>query len=396
MSETISSSDAESLPEANPAETVVDSARARKSSAAFVAAFMIVVGGAYVINVLGNPYDIFPFGSRGSTNERAWKARRLAALVEDHTPPTVLILGSSRMLQMNPAQVRQITGEPTFNFAIRGGDLLEYDAFFRYAISIGVVPKMIILAVDEQMFMPGEANRMRLIGDLRLFRAVRLKDRLAIGFSILKKMDLRGTARSVMALLSKQRPPTSNRFVSLTDFGLFLEDGFLISKRIRRVQDGTFNLEQRIAEQVADKRKKSQRMWNGEPRIASNELRHLLDLFDAAKELGVQVYVLTPPNHPALEDSDFGEERRLFLPELRERLRQETAARGFVYRDFSDLRSFGGDESGFWDGIHQTPSNMRKMTNTLFGRSPDAGVDELTGEVERLEQAEEKWGFKLK
>jgi hypothetical protein len=375
---------------------VADSAHQRRLSATFLAAFLVVVVSAYIVNVLGNPYSIFPFGSRGSINERIWKARRLAQLAAENQAPKVLILGSSRMKQLNPVQVRQITGEPTFNFAVNGGDVLELNAFFRYAISIGVVPNMLIVAIDEQMFLSSGENRMRLMGDFRLFEAVPLSDRLAIGLSILKKLDLRGTVRSVRALLTEEGRPFSNRSVLMTASGLIQEDGYLLSTYSRHLRNGTLDLNGRIAGQVQEKGNKSRSrlpLSNGISQIPPNEWRHLIDLFDTAHTLGIQVYVLTPPNHPAMEDSGFGEERRRYLPEIRKRVSEEAAARGFVYRDFSDFESFSGDENGFWDGIHQSPANLQKMTNALFGRHPDAGLDQLPDEVELLEQQEKKWGI---
>lgn len=237
---------------------------------------------------------------------------------------------------------------------------------------------------------------MRLLGEWGLFRTIPLQDRLGIGLSILKRLDLRGTYRSLRELLVPQTEPLSNSEVTLSQMGIFLEDGYLVKTQARQWRDGTFDVAGRIAKQIRENPIPVAASRAEEPAgLPAAEWRHLLELLDEAQRLGVKVYLLTPPNHPALDDSRFGDERRRLFPELRRRLAEEAAARGFVYRDFSDFRVFGGEERGFWDGIHQAPENMQKMTNALFGRPPETDLDKLPNEIDLLESAEKKWGFRF-
>ncbi len=78
------------------------------------------------------------------------------------------------------------------------------------------------------------------------------------------------------------------------------------------------------------------------------------------------------PMHPEFE-------RQIVTPELAEAreeldrvLRRNCDELGAAYFDFRDLHAFGGDAEEFVDGTHQTPVNLRRMTNVLFGREPQA------------------------
>lgn len=237
---------------------------------------------------------------------------------------------------------------------------------------------------------------MRLMGEWGLFRTIPLRDRLDIGLSILKRLDLRGTSRSLRELLAPQTEPLTNSEVTLSQMGIFLEDGYLVKKQARQWRDGTFDVAGRIAKQIQENPISAAISSAEKPAVLpASEWKHLLELLDEAQRLGVQVYLLTPPNHPALDNSRFGDERRRLFPELRSRLTEEAASRGFVYHDFSDFRVFGGEERGFWDGIHQAPENMQKMTNALFGRPPETDLDKIPNEVDLLERAEKKWNFRF-
>jgi hypothetical protein len=61
------------------------------------------------------------------------------------------------------------------------------------------------------------------------------------------------------------------------------------------------------------------------------------------------------------------------------------AERGFRYRDFTSLDSFGGSADEFWDGAHQTPENLRRMINTLFDLPPAQVVAKVPNDFQILE-----------
>ena len=120
--------------------------------AGLVGMLLVVFG----INFLGNANSVMPSPYRMPASELAWKTRRLEEMIQTEGPPQILILGSSRSLQMKPALIRAITGKKTFNYSLSAGKILDSLAQLRYAIKIGAKPEMLILNIDEYRLLDGK------------------------------------------------------------------------------------------------------------------------------------------------------------------------------------------------------------------------------------------------
>lgn len=90
------------------------------------------------------------------------------------------------------------------------------------------------------------------------------------------------------------------------------------------------------------------------------------EFLDICVENGIKVYAFEPPMHdsvwPVISDDKFNE---VYEEGIRYLDRTVTEAGG-VFRDFSHVESFGGDPDGFYDSVHQRPSNLDKMIRELF------------------------------
>lgn len=346
----------------------------------FVATVVVTIVGAVAINILGNAGDLFPSMFRPALSDRAWKARRLATIVRTEAPPKVLILGSSRVMQMRPDYVGAITGKKVFNNAVTGGNLLDCLVQFRYALRIGAKPDLVIMNVDEGM-LQGDVTQanLRLCGHAGLFQEIPPEEKPAMIRSLFQGLNLELTRKSLGALL-RPASDADGPFFRYSNF-VILPDGYRFNPRraIAR-ENGDYDLQTEILRDLEDARVR-QSGNAAKPCLSPKLLGCLRQLLAQAKAEGIAVRVITTPQHPSVADSVQGRLRNRLLEELRQRIRDECGRFGFTYHDFSDLASFGGDPNEFWDAMHQTPVNLQRMTNVLFGIEPTKTVVPLVADT---------------
>jgi hypothetical protein len=336
----------------------------------FVIALMGCLGAALAINVLGNGTNLFPSPFfPASTCIRAWKARHLAQLAQKGEAPRVLVMGSSRVFALEERDVQAITGLTTFNFGVSVGCPVDFIAQLRFAVDVGVAPKIVVLGVDELSFGENpEADHydMQLVTDDRLFHQLALRDRIPILAQAMKTVSLSSTIQSSRNLWHRLRsdgflmnatePPDS----ALEGARPADWDGLSAQEQERRLAAG-------IDEKVAFWGRYLDRPDKVEGMRPTRRKLDLLEMFlDLAAARGTAVYVVLLPVHPEFE-------RRAFSPailEIRAQLGKDLAAsclkHGFVFRDYTDLDSFGGAAADFTDGTHMNPRNGHRLLARLF------------------------------
>jgi hypothetical protein len=340
----------------------------------------------FLVNCLGNENGLFPSPLRPATTDRAWKTRRLEQMVQTEGPPKVLILGSSRMIQLSPSYVEAITGKKTYNYAVTGGNMIDCLTQYRYALRIGAKPDLIILNADEDMLASGltRAN-LRLMGHAGLFREVPRSERLSAFIGALKGINLVGTLRSARALCERTST-AEGRQLHRKDF-LFLEDGYRINpERAIAREFGTFVLDREIMMDLSQQRSGDETDYESGlgAGLVPQMQAFLHELLASAKVHGIDVYVVTTPEHPSIRETKLGILRKHLRRQLQEYLQRECGQFAFRYCDFADLASFSGNPDEFWDSIHQTPVNIQRMTNALFGLDPKTEVVSLPSDFELL------------
>ena len=90
------------------------------------------------------------------------------------------------------------------------------------------------------------------------------------------------------------------------------------------------------------------------------------------------------PAHPDFEKIAFNRRALSMRSKLSRMLAEACSRRGFTYRDFTSLASYDADPDEFWDGMHQTPENCRRMINVLFGHRPGDVLIKLPSDLELL------------
>lgn len=362
----------------------------RAFAMAFLITFAVVLLPLYGVNFYANQNGVFPSTHTPSLADRAWKTRRVQEAIRRKRAPEVLVMGSSRMMQVQPPYVEAITGKRTFNYGCTAAGPTDYLTQLRFVLANGHRPKMLIVGLDDFAFSRGAMSRFQLQAAAHpgLLMQAPLRERIAIISGALNTITADATWNGAAELIRRRGAPAgaaARRKVFRRSRTIMLADGYLIyEQKAREEQEGTFDLERGL--RFTAGRWKA-RLETGQFSLADLEpARRPVEVFDQFLDLAhqnhIEVKVLVLPLHPLYE-------REAFTPDLMA-VRDRTSAviadlctrHGATYRDFRRLESFGGDPNLFWDGAHQRPENVRRMINALFGKPPDEVVVKLPTDLE--------------
>ncbi len=130
--------------------------------------------------------------------------------------PEALIFGSSRVMGIETDQVQSVTGMHTFNYGVFGARPAIYLAQLRYALRLGLRPRLVVLGADEYSF--GEKNPLwpmdlQVVGHLGLYCEIPFPENLEFGLPQLKSLRPTSTWHSMLNLLGRARPNREQEFV---------------------------------------------------------------------------------------------------------------------------------------------------------------------------------------
>jgi len=333
-------------------------------SRGFVAVFLLSMIGGYLllvlINLLGNTSNLFPSPLQPALTERAWKTRRLDALVRAHTPPDVIILGSSRVMQIRPSYVAALAGGTAFNYGVSAAGPVDWYAQIHYLISHGAKPKMIILGVDEFCF--GDASsrwQLQNFGHAGLAWHLPTRDFLLGG--VLENVDPQNTRSSYHEMFKRSDDNPLN-FSNRSEY--VLSDGYMIYKHATDIAT--------IRAMALEFLKKNAADNDGAATSITPRRTEMFDgLLDLCHDQGIQVRVMLLPLHPEYARIIMSKQHlRKTWHDVAAYLAQTCPKHNATFNNFSDPKSFGGDPNEFWDGAHVTAENARRMMNALFGLPP--------------------------
>jgi hypothetical protein len=340
-------------------------------SIVFLLSVIAGLGAIIAINVLGNGTKLFPSpGFPPATCIRAWKARRAAQLARSADPPRAFVLGSSRVFSLQESAVRAVTGLPAFNFGVSVGCPVDFLAHLRFVLQAGLRPKTIVIGLDELAFgdnPEADIYDMQLVTHAGVFDELALRDRAPIVVRILKTLSLKTTADSARNLWRRWRhhgpyyaPDDDSAAGDLEGTHDPDWDAMPAEKRREELAQGIERLT-KFWGKYLDRPDKIEGM-----RPTARRMQLFEQLLDLAASNGIEVRVALLPVHPELE-------RRIFTPrlleiraELARTLADEVGRRGFVFRDYTRLGSFGGTAEDFQDGTHMAPANGRRLLSALF------------------------------
>jgi len=353
------------------------------------AAVILVLG--FGVNVVGNSTELFPSKVRPSMGERAWKTRRIEEQVKAKRPAELVVMGSSRVMQVHPDYVQALTGKRTFNYGVSAAGPVDFLTQLKFLIANKAAPKTILLGLDESAFAAVTSQyELQTVAHWGLFKQAPFPENIGLLARALGNVTPETTWLSIQNAAEGRIP--RNRKLRRVD-NVLLENGYNIYVARAQMADEGRPADGASAEDVLRwerERRRTRdldrhraidawrkRMGSGEAssgRRALEPQARMLELFDeflrAAKSNGIEVRVLLLPLHPEFEKACLAPDMVEDREKLHGRLAATCAARGVVYKDFRRMETYGGDLHEWWDASHQTPENLRRMTNAAFDRNP--------------------------
>jgi len=309
------------------------------------------------LNYLVNPESIY---STELLPPLTWNTRPdKAALMDRAQPhPQALVLGSSRIMKIEPAMVESLSGLPAFNAGVNTAMAEDYYVLVRYAAERARLPlKLVIIGVDVDAFHDHEP-----INDYLL-------QPNALG-SFLQKGEARHAAwKRFTSLFNGYQTKLS--LISLWDSLIarrkpnyhFEADGYLHFDQYEAERaSGKYDLDGKIAITVGQ----YLRRYQGYSRPSAERLDYFDKTLQYCRDHGIRVVVFLTPTHPrvvaALQPRGYAQRRQEVLAAVS----ALCARHGVPFRDFSTLDTFDGLPSDFFDGVHPDETNLAKITTLLL------------------------------
>lgn len=329
----------------------------RRFIAVFLACVISGIVATATVNILVDPLQIFGTGlvAPASVNDRDIKARLFSSIAP---APRILVLGSSRSMQLDPVCIERITGQPAFNFAMNSATVEDWAAAYEFSReqTRGAIDR-VLLGVDPEALHVENRIDDRLIRSRALGRYVP-DPPSRLGIAVENALSLSNLSRSMSALrqhLRPQRPRTA-----------FAENGRAIAVRDEHaIAAGTFDLPARIEQSVRAYR----RRFAGFDQLSARRVERFRRLLQAMRADRVVVDAFVAPLHPrliaALRDTPLSarfEETALLLASL-----SDTGL--LVLHHTGTLDRIDGSPAAFYDGAHMRPVNAAKLLSNVLGEA---------------------------
>lgn len=337
----------------------------RRFALQFLGFLAIILGCVAALNLVVNPSAQFPthFFSPVIQTSRAEKMDLLDALP---AAPEGLILGSSRVMKVEPEYLEHRTGLRFFNAGVNYARPEDHLAILRYALHrFDQPPRMVILGIDPSSFADSDAPDPRLIVEPRLSRQIPEQITLATRVEIWKDLLSWGeTKRSLKSLK-----------VHVLDGGVpapvehYEADGRIVyDQREQQIADGRYDFASALQFNQSEYLAK----YEGFQQISELRRQAFEDLVATCREHNIRLIVFLTPMHPDLENFlQTHVEVAAKQQQLLDYLNARAKADHFKLVDLSSLESFGGDPLCFVDGIHPLEPNTRLMVDQMLKNSLD-------------------------
>ena len=255
----------------------------------------ITLGFAAILNVIVDPFGIYGTGifPRAQVNNYEEK---LKLFDEFQPPPQALILGSSRVMSLDPETVTRLTGKRCFNFSLPGAKTETYYAVLKLALEHGAPIDTLIIGVEPEAFHPTLQiePEARFVPEYSKHFIYDPHGQAAFSEKLSLILTLDQTSESISSLTRLFKSKAGQSKLE------YRPDGFSVQiEREDEITAGTFNLNARIDSRV---RKYPERSFALSEFKGLSERReqYWTDLLDLCHEHGIKLYVVMPPAHPRL------------------------------------------------------------------------------------------------
>lgn len=327
----------------------------------FVVRFLVLLVGLLcaiaLLNYLVNPESIY---GTSLLPPLTWNTRpEKASLMDAAQPrPQALILGSSRVMKLDPAQVQRITGLPTFNAGVNVAMTEDDYALLRYAVERARMPlKLVIIGVDVDAFHDREPvnDYLQQPNALGSYLSNQAQHRRWKQYTML--FNGYQTKLSLVSLWDAVRGRKANYRFEPNGYVHFLQ---YEAERKR----GHYDLDKKVDTNI----EQYVRRYQGYSGLSSQRLEYFKKTLAYARQRNMEVKVFLTPAHPrlltSLEQKDYNARHDQVL----DAMQRACAEAGAGFRDLSTVEKFGGSASDFYDGVHPNEANSAKIVDALFAQ----------------------------
>ena len=369
---TIALQPAEATTKSLPSEDSEES-ESRRFCWQFTAMLVSILAFVAVLNLVVDPFAQYPGPQPFGPVVQMSRADKLRLFNDLPAAPDGLILGSSRVLKLEPGYLEAVTGLGFFNAGVNYAVPTDHLAWFRYYLDrFGRAPTLVILSLDLSSFSPTVQTDARLITNPTLAPYVHdvlpWKERWARWSELLDWHQVRESLRSLNHhVLQDQTPERIEEY---------RPDGLLVYlERERQIANGTYDyagpLEFNKAEYAS--------RYRGFDKLQEGRLVEFEKLAAACRRNETRLVVYLSPMHPELmahlEHS--GASFQVLRGELADHVGRLAGVLGFEFFDLTEIESYGGEVGQFIDGIHQLEPNTRKLIDYILRRSEEGASGAL-------------------
>ncbi len=274
----------------------------------------------------------------------------------------LVVLGSSRSMRFSPDLLESLTGERTFNAGVFIGAPNEYLSIYRVMKQRGIVPKTLLVGLDQETLDPENSPAPDFESNLALKSALKgavPNERARIwNWVILYKQTLtpyylQNMAESIWIRIHP-RPPLFE----------IASNGHEEERTVdSEMQSGVYPQ----AEKIMNCEDSLEGKFNGFRDVSAELENDLEQLFSEAARDHVRVLLWITPVHPQAID------KILHDPEAGRNFRTAGAhliALAATYhlpiQDLTDSKSFGGHPDSWYDCVHYSQGDSDRIANKLF------------------------------
>jgi hypothetical protein len=330
-----------------PAERAGSESAWRSFLSRFLGTVILGLFGIGALNYCVNPEGLY---DTRLVPQILWGARpqKAAMLKSVQPPPEALIMGSSRVMNILPAEVRSATGLPTFNAGVDSAKAEDFYILLRYAMEEAHLrPKLLILGCDVEAFHNHEPVHYYLQQPSLLASFLwRDESQHWRWHTFTKLLSHQQTELSVESLY-KSLLGTARPFSHAEPDGHVVDDEW---ERERAA--GQQDLQREIRSTI----ERFGPRYDTYTALSQERMAYLDATLRYAHDHGVQVIMFLTPTHPAVVEGlrQHGYEER--KQQVTAALQRIASAWNVPLYDFGSPESFGGDPSHFYDGVHYDES----------------------------------------
>jgi hypothetical protein len=326
--------------------------------AAALAACLALLGGAFALNVLVDPFAIAGTGLLPTAVE-ADRSIKLNLIQQLRRGPEIVILGSSRARQAEPSILRRITGETVFNAAVTGGTAADAWVMSRYVTErFPHEPHRYIWFVDTGIATNGINPQLE-------------EDPRAKRYLAGKSLDF--TLGDVSTYIGPDASLASWHVIRACVLGTcktklrYLPDGAIAAPTLKYLPEHARSLRKSVAAALASIRAHPLRTPNTSPA----KFKFFEQTIAYMNGHGTRPVIVLNPIYPSilaeLRRQGFVKRKAslAYLRRLQRRL-------DFVVVDAQDIRRWGGSAKDFTNATHVNRRNMRRLLRYIVSHSGGA------------------------